>query len=60
MAGRPGSSCLPAFGRARHPARLNRGDCASYALAKSLNSALLFKGGDFARTDIVSAFAGPA
>ena len=48
------------FGKGRHPARLNCGDCASYALAKSLNIPLLFKGGDFARTDIVPALAAPA
>jgi ribonuclease VapC len=33
-------------------ARLNLGDCAAYALAKSLNLPLLFKGGDFAHTDV--------
>ena len=48
------------FGKGRHPARLNCGDCASYALAKSLNIPLLFKGTDFARTDIVPAFPPPA
>ncbi len=48
------------FGKGRHPARLNCGDCASYALAKSLNIPLLFKGSDFAKTDIVPALAAPA
>jgi ribonuclease VapC len=48
------------FGKGRHPARLNCGDCASYALAKKRNLPLLFKGGDFARTDIVPALATPA
>ena len=48
------------FGKGRHPARLNCGDCASYALAKSLNIPLLFKGGDFAKTDIVPALPTPA
>ncbi len=43
------------FGKGRHPAGLNFGDCFSYALAKSSGEALLFKGGDFSRTDIVSA-----
>ena len=38
-----------------HPAQLNFGDCFSYALAKSLNVPLLYKGGDFAMTDIASA-----
>ena len=36
-------------------AKLNFGDCASYALAKSLDIPLLFKGADFVHTDIVSA-----
>jgi ribonuclease VapC len=40
------------FGRGRHPAALNLGDCASYALAKRNNLPLLFKGADFPRTDI--------
>jgi len=35
-----------------HPAQLNFGDCAVYALAKSLNEPLLFVGDDFAQTDI--------
>jgi ribonuclease VapC len=42
------------FGKGRHPASLNFGDCFSYALAKALGEPLLFKGGDFARTDIVA------
>jgi ribonuclease VapC len=45
------------FGKGRHPARLNCGDCASYALARKRNLPLLFKGGDFAHTDIVPALA---
>jgi len=40
------------YGKGRHPASLNLGDCASYALAAVSNEALLFKGGDFAKTDI--------
>ena len=43
------------YGKGRHPAALNFGDCASYALAKSQGAPLLYKGADFARTDIVSA-----
>jgi ribonuclease VapC len=43
------------FGKGRHPAKLNLGDCFAYALAKALNEPLLYKGGDFARTDIKSA-----
>jgi ribonuclease VapC len=48
------------FGIGRHPARLNCGDCASYALARKYNIPLLFKGGDFAKTDIVAALDAPA
>lgn len=40
------------FGKGRHPAGLNLGDCYSYALARTLGAALLFKGTDFTQTDI--------
>jgi ribonuclease VapC len=40
------------YGKGLHPAALNFGDCFSYALAKWLNAPLLFKGKDFALTDI--------
>lgn len=40
------------FGKGVHPAALNYGDCMSYALAKTQAAPLLFKGGDFAKTDI--------
>jgi ribonuclease VapC len=43
------------FGKGRHKAGLNLGDCFSYALAKRTGEALLFKGNDFALTDIVAA-----
>jgi ribonuclease VapC len=44
------------FGKASgHPAKLNFGDCFSYALAKSEGEPLLFKGQDFSRTDVKSA-----
>jgi len=43
------------FGKGRHPASLNFGDCFSYALAKSRNEPLLFNGDDFSRTDIEAA-----
>jgi ribonuclease VapC len=43
------------FGKGRHPAALNLGDCFAYALASTRNLPLLFKGDDFARTDIRSA-----
>ena len=41
------------FGKGRHPAGLNFGDCFSYALAKGRSEPLLFKGGDFSQTDIL-------
>lgn len=43
------------FGKGRNPAALNMGDCYSYALAKTLRVPILFKGNDFARTDLESA-----
>ncbi len=42
------------FGKGRHPANLNYGDCFSYALAKVLHAPLLYKGNDFAQTDIIA------
>ena len=42
------------FGKGRHPAALNFGDCFSYALARSLAGALLYKGADFGKCDIES------
>ena len=42
------------FGKGRHPAKLNYGDLFSYALAKSRNLPLLFKGNDFSKTDLAS------
>lgn len=45
------------YGKGRHPAGLNFGDCMSYALAKVCNEELLFKGNDFLQTDINSAMA---
>lgn len=44
------------FGK-RTPARLNLGDCFAYALAKGRDLPLLYKGDDFAKTDIRSALA---
>ena len=43
------------YGKGRHPAKLNFGDCFAYALAKAIGEPLLFKGGDFGKTDIVPA-----
>jgi len=44
------------YGKGRNPAALNLSDCFSYALAKTRNIPLLFKGDDFTRTDIVPAW----
>lgn len=41
------------FGKGRHPAGLNFGDCFSYALSRHSGEPLLFKGADFSQTDIV-------
>ena len=43
------------FGRGNHPAALNFGDCFAYSLAEMSGEPLLFKGEDFARTDIAAA-----
>ena len=43
------------FGKGNHPARLNFGGCFAYAFAKATGEPLLFKGEDFARTDIEAA-----
>ena len=43
------------YGKDRHPAGLNFGDCFTYALAKVTGEPLLFKGNDFSRTDLRSA-----
>lgn len=48
-------SAYLAFGKGIHPAGLNLGDVFAYALAKSLDAPLLYKGDDFVRTDIRSA-----
>jgi ribonuclease VapC len=56
----PGQARLAAeafarYGKGRHPAGLNFGDCFAYALARDSGRPLLFKGGDFALTDIAAA-----
>ena len=43
------------FGKGRHPASLNFGDCFAYALAQVMGEPLLYKGSDFAGTDIAAA-----
>lgn len=40
------------YGKGRHPASLNMGDCFAYACAKANGAKLLYKGDDFARTDL--------
>jgi len=46
------------FGKGRHAAGLNFGDCFAYALAKTSGEPLLFKGGDFLKTDVIPAVKG--
>jgi len=43
------------FGKGRHKAALNIGDCFAYALARERNAPLLFKGADFSETDVKAA-----
>lgn len=47
-------SAYRTFGKGRHPAGLNFGDCMAYAASKATGEALLFKGADFARTDVLA------
>jgi ribonuclease VapC len=53
--GRDAISAFERFGRGRHRAALNMGDCFAYACARSLDLPLLFKGDDFPHTDIAVA-----
>lgn len=46
------------FGRGRHPASLNFGDCMTYATARMARAPLLFVGDDFAKTDLEPVLAG--
>jgi ribonuclease VapC len=55
-AARDAAAAFARFGR-KTPAGLNLGDCFAYALAKRHGAPLLFKGADFARTDVESALA---
>jgi ribonuclease VapC len=48
-------SAFASFGKGRHPARLNMGDCFAYAAAKAHNAKILFVGDDFTFTDLTSA-----
>lgn len=47
------------YGKGRHPAGLNYGDCFAYALAATSVEPLLFKGSDFSKTDVRNALAEP-
>ena len=49
---RAAQSAYLQYGKGRHPAGLNFGDCMSYALAQVCDEELLFKGQDFTQTDI--------
>jgi ribonuclease VapC len=53
--GRGALSAFERYGRGRHPAALNMGDCFAYACARELDLPLLFKGDDFPLTDITIA-----
>ena len=53
--GREARDAFLRYGRGRHPAALNFGDCLSYAVAKLADQPLLFVGEDFRRTDLVAA-----
>lgn len=57
--GRLARNAFSRFGKGRHRAALNYGDCFSYALATSLGEPLLFKGDDFGHTDVVAADSSP-
>jgi ribonuclease VapC len=50
--GRLAVECFDRYGKGRHSEQLNFGDCLSYACAKAHGAALLFKGKDFAQTDV--------
>jgi ribonuclease VapC len=51
-------SAFERFGKGRHPAKLNMGDCFAYAVARSRNASILFVGDDFTHTDLPDALAG--
>jgi ribonuclease VapC len=53
--GRTAVAAFDRYGRGRHPAALNTGDCFAYACARELGVPLLYKGNDFAQTDIAAA-----
>lgn len=52
-------SAFDRFGKGRHPAALNMGDCFAYACTIAHEARILFKGQDFSQTDLPSARSGP-
>jgi ribonuclease VapC len=52
--GQVARSAFSRFGKGRHPAGLNFGDCFAYALARVLGEPLLYKGDDFPQSDVAS------
>jgi len=52
--GRGAIDAFARYGRGRHPAQLNLGECFAYACARALDAPLLYKGDDFRQTDIAS------
>lgn len=52
--GRAARDAFSRFGKGRHPAALNFGDCFAYALARILEQPLLYKGDDFSKTDLAT------
>lgn len=52
---RTARSAYKIFGKGAHPAKLNFGDCLTYAVCAELGETLLFKGNDFSQTDIPAA-----
>lgn len=57
--GRLARNAFRRFGKGRHRAGLNYGDCFSYALATAVGEPLLFKGDDFGQTDVVAVASSP-
>jgi ribonuclease VapC len=57
--GRLARDAFRRFGKGRHPAGLNFGDCFAYALATALGHPLLYKGEDFSKTDVIAAVPAP-
>jgi ribonuclease VapC len=53
--GRGALAAFERYGRGRHPAALNMGDCFAYACAQALDLPLLYKGNDFPQTDVAAA-----